>query len=188
MKCTIVTLLLIAIPTLAMAQELNHQWYFNISYFGILGTHPGIKFGIHQPLATFNPDRTDRKLRQLVGSSSLIVYFHRRNQLGIGVNLELGYRDKQVWKTTKEITAGIGYLRTFVPGRKYDFDREKPFTGRSAAGTGHFIKTLSLGLGKRSGENIEVDTWMIKPTLLHIKPYNTGTTLNFALDVGYQFK
>lgn len=188
MKYKFILILIILIYYEARSQDKIDQLYFNISYFGILGTHPGIKLGVQYPLVTFNKSEPSTQLHQMIGSPNVIFYFHRRNQLGIGFNIELGYKNKQETKINKEMMLGIGYLRTFIPNKVYEFSNGNFLNNNSLIGSNHFIKTLSLGIGKNINDGIHSDFWMIKPTLLHLKPYNTKTSLNFALDVGYQFK
>jgi hypothetical protein len=84
----------------------------------------------------------------------------------------------------KEIAFGLGYLRTFLPNRVYSFDQTHP----PEKSTGQFLKMISLGLGKSFDPKIGSNFWMIKPSLMHLKPFNTGTTLNFALDAGVYFQ
>lgn len=167
------------------SQDAQNQVFFHISYFGILGTHPGLKIGLRFPLLTLSGKRSTSRRQQIVGSPGMILYFHRRNQVGTGVNFEIGYSDNKPGKTNKEVMMGLGYLRTFVPNRLFDPEDSSP---RSPKGINHLIKTVSIGFGKSTGRDIQSDFWMIKPTLLHIKPYNTGTTINFAVDAGYYFQ
>jgi hypothetical protein len=188
MKNTLLITLILMVSSSIKAQEISSKLYFNISYFGILGTHPGIKFGVQHPVITFDAEDAANKLHQLIGSSSVILYFHRRNQFGAGLNVEFGYRNRRAGKTNGEITMGLGILRTFLPKRVYDFDEAGGFTEKKFAGNTHFLKTVSIGMGKNSGDYFPASFWMIRPTLFHLSPYNTGSTLNFALDAGYYFK
>ena len=171
----------------ASGQEDPNRFYFSISYFGILGTHPGLKVGVQRPLVNLGSADTDQRRDQLFGSANLIVYFHRRHQLGLGCTAEVGFRNRVAGGTNKEIALGIGYLRTFLPNRMYDFDVNDPPSVRRFRGAGHFLKLGSVGLGGNRGGDLNGSFWMIKPTLFHIRPFNTRSTFNFALDAGYYF-
>ena len=57
----------------------NNRPYFSVAYFGVLGTHPGIRIGIQQPLASLNKPQIEVKRNQIVGGLNLFLYFHRRN-------------------------------------------------------------------------------------------------------------
>lgn len=169
-------------------QSVSDQSYFSISYFGILGTHPGVKFGFQKPLATINRTQTNTNLNEIIAATNVIIYFHRRNHLGWGLNLEIGYRNKKFEKTNKEVMFGIGYLRSLLPNPVYEFNPDNTFSRKKFSGTNHLLKTVSLGLGANKGENINSNFWLLKPTLLHLRPFNTKSTVNFALDVGYHFQ
>jgi hypothetical protein len=186
MKISFVLLVLILLPNRAHSQEISNQSTFSISYFGILGTHPGVKFGIQHPITTFNKSLESQK--QLISGANVIVYLHRRNQIGLGFNIELGYRDYQVFKNPKEVMFGLGYLRTFLPNKAYIFDQEGALSTKLFSGSSHLMKSVSVGIGKNPNNTINSDFWMIKPTVFHIKPFNSGSTLNFAIDAGYYFK
>ena len=170
------------------SQSVSDDLYFGISYFGVLGTHPGFKIGIHYPIATLNQKDQAEKLDQVIGSASAIFYFHRRNHIGLGFNLELGFRNKQVDGLNKEVHFGVGYLRKFIPNKVYDFDGNEPLRERRFLGSSHFLKTGSIGFGRTVKNEITANSWSIKPTFFHIKPFNQGSILNFAFDAGYQFR
>ena len=127
-------------------------------------------------------------VHQMIGATNMIFYFHRRNQLGLGINFEIGYRNRRVQGVSTELMAGLGYLRTFLPNKVYEFQGDDQIVQRSYLGANHLLKSISLGFGSISGQHIDSDLWLIRPTLLQIKPYSIKKTLNFALDVGYQFK
>lgn len=188
MKYRLLVLLVILTIWEVKSQNVSKQLFFNISYFGILGTHPGVKLGVQYPIFNFGDANSKTSVHQMIGATNMIFYFHRRNQLGLGINFEIGYRNRKVKGISKELMAGLGYLRTFLPNKVYEFHGNDQVAQRSFLGANHLLKTISLGLGKISGHQIDSDLWLIRPTLLQIKPYNTKRTLNFALDVGYQFK
>lgn len=188
MRSKIILILMLLIVYEVQSQDVNNGLYFNISYFGILGTHPGIKFGVQYPLATFNKDLAIFNSHQVLSASNIVMYFHRRNQIGVGFTFEVGYRNRKIGKTNKEVMVGIGYLRTFIPNRIYQFNQDGNFTSKRFLGASHFVKIMSLGLGRNLGSQFDSGFWMIKPTIFHLKPYNSGTTINFALDAGCYFR
>lgn len=188
MKHALFPLLILLFIRPAIAQKPAPGTYFNISYFGILGTHPGLKIGLQQPILTFNREKREKRLDQLLGAVNLVFYFHRRNQLGLGATAELGFRKRPFNGLNTEAWLGLGYLRTIIPNLVYDFDDQQPGTTRRWIGSGHLLKTASLGLGWNIKPTADPGFWMIKPTLMHLKPFNVGNTLNFALDAGYHFQ
>ena len=52
MKTKLLLLFLLGFLHQLTGQENGNRLHFNISYFGILGTHPGIKVGVQYPLLT----------------------------------------------------------------------------------------------------------------------------------------
>lgn len=166
------------------AQTRDYQPYFSISYFGLLGTHPGLRIGVAYPVFQVNKQDLALKRDEVLVGAYLLFYYHRRNQLGLGGDFQFSFRSQRAKGMHKEIAFGLGYLRTFLPNRVYSFDQPHP----PEKSTGQFLKMLSLGLGKSFDPKIGSNFWMIKPTLMHLKPFNTGTTLNFALDAGVYFQ
>lgn len=169
-------------------QEMGKRPYLTVSYFGVLFTHPGVKIGVQYPVHTFDRKDASSNLNEFVGAANLLVYFHRRNHIGAGVNVEMGFRSRKMGGTNKEVFLGLGYLRTIRPNVVYDFDDELPGRKRRFLSLGHLMKTAAIGLGGNIDGDLFADSWAIKPTLMHISPYNTRSTLNFALDAGYQFR
>lgn len=185
MSAKVLCIAFLLVAGLVEAQQMK-QPFFNVSYFGVLGTHPGIKISVQCPLATLN--QSEIAVSQFITAPSLLLYFHRRNQIGLGFNLELGYRNREIDRTNLELMLGLGYLRTILPNRVYDFEPDGSYTKRSLLGQSHLLKSLSIGLGKNTGDQLDELFWMVKPTLFHLKPYNTRSTLNFAIDAGLYFK
>ncbi len=173
--------------TLQSGTSQSNVPHVQISYFGVLGTHPGIKVGIQYPVATLNGLSSEKQLHQIIASPNVIVYFHRRNHLGVGAQLQVGYQMRQLRGINVDVMAGVGYLRTIIPNTVYDFDETGGPVRKKWLGTGHFLKTAGLGLGKTIGSSVDSDFWMIRPTLLQISPYGTGDILNMAIDAGYYF-
>lgn len=127
------------------------------------------------------PDRT--QTNEGLAGISLLFYYHRRNQIGLGGTLELAVRNRRAEGTNKELALGIGYLRTFLPNKVYHFDHAEPLKKSS----GQLLKSLALGLGRSFHSRLDANFWMIRPTLLHLRPFNRGSTLNFTLDAGIYF-
>jgi hypothetical protein len=186
MRTKLLLLLLTGFLLQLTGQDNGNRLHVNISYFGILGTHPGIKVGVQYPLLTINEGKSVEKLDQLLGAANFIFYYHRRNQIGTGFNVELGYRHRKINGLNKEVFLGVGYLRSFLPNATYDFDGENGMVRKRSLGKNQLFKTAAIGLGRNSGENFTSDFWVIKPTLLHLKPFNRGSAINFALDAGFQ--
>jgi hypothetical protein len=182
-KLLLLSLLLTTLGGL-QAQDKNKNIQFNISYFGILGTHPGVKLGLQYPLANLQQAQKMDQLNQVIGAASLIFYYHRRNQIGAGFNLELGFRSRKQDGLNKEFFIGAGYLRTFFPNTVYDFDAQAGMLEKKSHGRSHFLKTAALGLGGNVDGDLNANFWTIKPTLLHLRPFNRKGGFNFALDAG----
>jgi hypothetical protein len=187
MKTKLLILLLVVIINCLQAQDGRHGGIqFNIAYFGILGTHPGIKLGLQYPLANLQQAQNMDQLNQIVGAANVIFYYHRRNQMGTGFNLELGFRSRQQDGLNKEFFIGAGYIRTFFPNTVYDFDGESGMTVKKTLGRSHLLKTASIGLGRNINGDLNANFWTVKPTLLHFRPFNRKGVFNFALDAGVQ--
>ncbi len=122
-------------------------------------------------------------LKETAGAH-LYFYFHRRNQIGLGGTFQFSFRNRKDKGLNKEVALGLGYLRTFLPNKIYQFNGSEP--GKRS--TGQLLKMISLGGGRSLGSSIGSDFWMIKPTLMHIKPFGIGSTLNFAMDAGVNFQ
>jgi hypothetical protein len=167
------------------AQVNGHQPYFSLSYFGVLGTHPGVKIGWSYPLATINQDPTGDQMTQLTGGANVVIYFHRRNHLGVGIYPELSIRHRRAEGISAALSAGAGYLRAFRTARQY---ADKHATPRRWMGQSFFLKTAALGVGGNTGRSLRDNFWMIQPSLLQLSPFGTGSQINFALDAGYYFK
>lgn len=188
MKIKLLLLLLFLLSNTLQAQENNgRNTYFNISYFAILGTHPGIKLGIQYPFAQLNKTQQLERSQELLGAANMIFYYHRRNQIGLGFNLELGFRHRKQDGLNKEVFIGAGYLRTILPNKVYDFDTGEAPIIRGSAGRHHFLKTAAIGLGRNLDGELNNTFWNIKPTLHHLRPFNRKGGFNFALDAGLHF-
>lgn len=182
LKILKLSLCLLFFCTAGQAQGDRQGPYLTVSYFGILGTHPGLKIGLEHPIVNWSKDKVGRSNEGLLGAN-IIFYYHRRNQIGLGGTLEFGYRNLRVNGLHKSVNLGIGYLRTFLPNKVHDFDR----TNSPSKGTGYFLKTIGIGIGRSFHTEMDSDFWMIRPTILHLSPFNMGSTLNFALDAGVYF-
>ncbi len=182
---SVLTVLLIHIGIALTAQSVETQPYFSISYFGLLGAHPGIKFGFQYPVASFQKEDAGRNLDQIVAGANVLIYYHRRNHLGMGVAAELGFRNRRYRGLNKEAFASLGYLRTFRPNRAYRIKDDGEMTFTRWSGQSHLLKTVGLGLGWNQAGQIPGDFFMVRPTLLHLKPFGTAHTLNVAFDVAW---
>ena len=90
----------------------------------------------------------------------------------------------------QEISLGIGYLHTFIsqPDLMILIMKNGLTQKGNILGQGHLMKTGAIGLGGNRGADLSSDFWMIKPTMMHLKPFGTDKTLNFALDAGFQLR
>lgn len=183
-----ILLLAFFLPSFLIAQ--TNEPIFRIGYFGILGTHPGIKIGIEYPLTTFGETEELNRQDQILASGNLMLYFHRGNHIGLATNLELGFRSRKFNRPNYELFGGFGYLWQIRPNKLYDFDVEEddPVQLKRFFTQAHQLRTLGIGIGGNRSRNLEDDFWSIRPTLLHIRPFSTGTSYNFALDASYLFR
>lgn len=100
--------------------------------------HPGFSIGRQHVLA-------QRKNHQMRSTINLGFYHHRLVQNGLYLNTELGYG---VVLHAFDIQAllGIGYLRTFFPGKNYEYSNGSIAAVRNT-GKGHFMPSFSLQSG-----------------------------------------
>ena len=178
--------LFLFLPSILIAQ--SRDPIFRIGYFGILGTHPGLKVGIEYPLSTFGETEELNRQDQILASANLMLYFHRGNHIGLGTNLELGFRSRKLNRPNLELFGGFGYLWQIRSNRLYDFDADETIQLKHFYAQRYQLKTLGIGIGGNRSRNLEDDFWSIRPTLLHLKPFNTSTSYNFALDASYLFR
>lgn len=189
MKTKILFFILMAITYGLYAQDIHKGGIqLNISYFGILATHPGIKLSLQHPFADLQKASATDQINQIVGAANIIFYYHRRNQIGTGFTVELGLRSRKQNGLNKEIFFGAGYLKTFLPNPVYDFDTKQGMTVNRSFKRHHFLKTAAPGLGKNINGDLNANFWTIKPTLLHLRPFNRKGVFNFALDAGLQIQ
>lgn len=188
MKAALLIICLLPMGRFACGQANQPAGYFHISYFGLLGTHPGLKFGWQYPIINFQELHPEQRSQQLLAGVNGIFYYHRRNHIGLGFDLELGFRNRKSAGMNKEVAIGMGYLWSFLPGKLIDFDRPEPGNHPARLKTVQLLKTASIGLGRQMDGRVDANFWMIRPTLMHLRPFNTGSTFNFAIDAGWYFK
>jgi hypothetical protein len=100
--------------------------------------HPGFSIGRQHILSQL-------KNHQLISTVNLGFYHHRLLQNGLYMNTELGY-GVVLHAFSIQALLGIGYLRTFFPGKNYEYSNGNIAAVRNT-GKGHVMPSFSLQSG-----------------------------------------
>jgi hypothetical protein len=139
--------------------------------------HPGVSAGVERFLA-------QRKKHYWSWASNIAFYHHRMLENGLFINTEIGlnYPLGRTRAFYAQSFLGVGYLRTYVPGKVYKFENGG-YVEQNDKGTGHFIPSLSLRGGykpwNKSGNasglfvqyQVFVDTSFSSPNAIPILPH-----------------
>ncbi len=166
----------------------------NISYFGNMLTHPGLKVGyayIHRQKTKEKQRRKRLRIsyHQWVSMYSLAGYIHPRNHGALILNAEGGYRCIRPKGFTRAIYLGLAYMRTFNTGPTYRINEAGQVEKVVLAGHHYILPGLAFALGESFIlENRKVLSWHIKPGIGFQMPYNAFMNLMLNLEVGLVYK
>lgn len=164
----------------------------NVSYFGELATHPGLKVGVTYPVKSWEKSRVKNNgkeksiLTAFELSPSAGFFYHRAYQTGIFVLPEVAFSRKNGKGNYKAIGIGTGYMRTQVP-HVYEINAGGEI-GKIHAGYNYFVTNYSLTFGKDFSvkRNLPVGIF-IKPQIMYAVPNYNGGILYFALEAGLSY-
>ena len=152
MRALLTSLVLFALPAGAAELEVSSRrapeaaaWSVSASYFGETILHPGVAVGVERKLK-FWGRRRGLETHGFFAGADLGTYWHARNDVGLFVSTDLGYRLVFPRGFRLEALLGLGYLHTFDDGAVYEASGGRVTT---VANTGHpaLMTSALLGLG-----------------------------------------
>jgi hypothetical protein len=187
-------ILLPAFVSFTPAGAQDRQEIFNtlsVAYFGKSVTRPGIKVGTTYTYYGFKPrlrENGDSVIRQLVLLPNIGAYWHFKNHYGLFLNGETGFRVVYPKGFFWQFEAGIGFLRTFLPGKVYEINDHGEVNRIVLAGSNQFMPSAGITFGK----DIADRTKLLKAFYARIGgflqyPYNTMWLPSITLELGITF-
>ena len=113
---------LLSVSAMVSAQTIKPA-SINLSYFGEMITHPGLKTGVTFNLKNWNKNKID--LTPSVG-----FFYHRNYQTGVFMLPELSYARMNKKGNYTAAGIGAGYMRSFIPNVYKLVDGEVRKTGQ----------------------------------------------------------
>lgn len=164
----------------------------NISYYGEIITHPGIRIGVDYDLKKrektkdLRSENTKTIQHNLLFRPSIGLFYHTDYQTGLFIIPEIAYKRQNEKGSFIEFGIGAGYLRTFIPNT-YIVDKndaaEKVYPGYNYFASEYFV---SFGKDLQIKKNIPL-SWYIKPQFMYAMPNFPVGTGYFALELGIRF-
>lgn len=185
-----------------MAQDslvVNHKLIngFSASYFGQGYSHYGAKIGTEYPLWTKEKIKTKKNLNEIHKKKLVFVtanvgcYIHRRNNVGVFINSEIGYRKTRRNGFMYEFLLGLGYLHTFLQGDTYEVNDDGSVKQVFLAGRSSLMPSLCGGIGYNFDYHYHKHfSLFIKPGFFVQYPFNTAfaARTSFELGIFYNFR
>ena len=168
-----------------------------LSYFGENYAHYGLKITTELPLLTKNKVKTKNsgkivnKRKEIFITGNIGGYFHKRNNIGVFIGSELGYRKTRKKGFKYEFLLGLDYLHTFLQGDTYEVSNDGNVKRVKLAGQSNLMIPISIGFG------YDLNYYYKKPISVSIKPgffiqypYNIAVAVRPTIDFGiyYYFK
>ena len=175
MKKSIIILFISLCSFIYAEDNNNERLTLDLSYYGVLGTHPGLKTGIEFPITEKNREKL-KKEKIRVSTSKLYIapniglYHHKRFHNAFFTELEIGYRKTFYSGFGLELSSGLGYTRSFLSGKTYEVSDSGEVDTVLFAGSSYFTPSLSLKLNKKTKNSL----YYIGSRVLFTMPYNTG--------------
>jgi len=197
MKRVLFLIIIIGSLNYIVAQEtivINHKQIkgISVSYFGQGYSHYGVKIGTEYPLWTKEKLKTKKNLIEINKNKLVFVtgnigcYIHKRNNVGLFVNSEIGYRKTRNKGFKYEFLFGLGYLHTFLQGDTYEVYDNGSVKKVLLAGRSSLMTSLSCGLG------YDFDYYYHKHFSLFLKPgffvqypFNTALAARTTIELGF---
>lgn len=171
MKKAIVLFSFLGLWTYGMAQPFTPE-SFSLSYFGEMGTHPGLRLSATYALADWQKQRNPSIKKSFLLESSVGFFYHRRYQTALFFLPELELAQMRPNGRTFGFGLGLGYLRTFVPNTFEVEDDGR--VNKTPAGHQYLLSSVFIAFERPLGSV----HFFIKPELLYAVP-------NFPKGVGY---
>jgi hypothetical protein len=176
----------------------NHKFSgIGLSYFGENFSHYGLKITTELSLLTKDKVKTKNsgkivnKRKEIFITGNIGGYFHKRNNIGVFIGSELGYRKTRKHGFKYEFLFGLDYLHTFLQGDTYEVNDDRDVKRVKLAGQSNLMIPISIGFG------YDFNYYYKKPISVSIKPgfyiqypYNIAVAVRPTIDFGiyYHFK
>jgi hypothetical protein len=124
-----------------------------ISYLGENLSHYGFKIKTEFPIFIKNKTKTRHngntinKQKVIFVAGNFGSYIHKRNNVALFVNSEIGYRKIRKKGFKYEFLLGLGYLHTFLLGDTYEVSDDGSINRVNLAGQSNLMVPFSFGIG-----------------------------------------
>jgi hypothetical protein len=164
------------------------------SYFSDHITHPGVRFGFEHSVSIkykykYKKD-TILKFREKhwVLSGNTGFYHHTQFNTGLFAMIELSRRKIRTQGFYYELGCGIGNMRVWLPGKKYEILDDGTFDKKFMMGQNYFINGVHVTLGKTFFHTRDYPfRWYFKHNLWMLAPYNSFVTFFWGVETGFAF-
>jgi hypothetical protein len=176
----------------------NHKFNgIGVSYYGEYFSHYGLRITTELPLLTKDKVKTKNsgkivnKRKDVFITGNIGGYFQKRNNIGILIGSELGYRKTRKKGFKYEFLFGLDYLHTFLQGDTYEVGEDGDVKRVKLAGQSNLMIPFSVGFGYDFNYyyNRPISV-CIKPGFFIQYPYNIAVAIRPTIDFGiyYYFK
>ena len=145
------------------------------SYFGEVGTHPGLALGVDYTLAHLG-DAHEVFVRGQVGG-----YLHPRLYWAAFAGGEVGWRSTTSFGLRGEVALGLAYLHTILASPVYAVGSDGQATATTDLGHPGVMPSATLGVGwdfgRRTGVPLAV---MLRPIVFWQFPVNQSALVHFG--------
>ncbi|NVO20748.1 MAG: hypothetical protein HXX13_13690 [Bacteroidetes bacterium] len=176
------------------SHENNHKLIkgCSISYFGQGFSHYGVKIGREYPLWTKEKIKIKKNLKEIQKNKLIFItgnigcFIHKRNNVGIFVNSEIGYRKTHKRGFKNEFLFGLGYLHTFLQGDTYEVNDNGSVKKVFLAGRSSLMTSLSCGIGYDFDYYYHKHfSLILKPGFFVQYPFNTAFAARTTIELGF---
>jgi len=176
-RISYIVLALLAFTTLTFGQT-----HLNLGggYFGQTLTHPGIVF--EAELEHMFAEKASLPLRADLG-----FFVHPRNQYGLFLDLNAGFRRYLTSGLFLEEYVGVGILQSFVHSDGvFEVDEGGNVSDGSRVNPIEFMPSLTLGIGYNlTQSSAKQNLIWLRPKIYWQVPHKSLSTYNFALQIGF---
>jgi len=173
---------ILALSTLLLCAGVQAQINYNVGggYFGHTLTHPGIV--LEGEMEYMYSDNASLPIRLDVG-----FFVHPRNQTGLFLDLNAGFRRYFKSGLFLEESVGIGVLQSFLHSDGvFQVDESGGISEGSIVNPVDFMPSLTLGIGYNlTQDSGKQNLIWIRPKIYWQLPHKLKSTYNFALQIGF---
>jgi len=164
----------------------------NISYYGNLVIHPGIKIGADWNLLMIHKTKEKKRKTKVIRkilyvSPNVAFYYHNNSNIGIIPSAEVGWRRYNNKLFYREVDFGLGYFHKFNMGETWEVTNDK-IEKKISSSRGYFTPSLSVAFGKvflrKEKEPVTAFVKINANNLLH---YNANSVLELSFELGFKF-